>query len=1157
MSCFCIGSRKSIGNHFRYFQDRGWSFKHKLTLVLSTESINSETQPAEEVKLFPYQQRHLILYHTFQGIGMAIFVAITFSLLLTTLSSSSLPIAFAISALAVLVVNRIHIYLEKYTYPEDLFKLAPITLAVITLVGLLTPTIGETKSILFLICYKVLWFIDDVTIWGISEKLFSPINHKKLHNQHHTFRILGKIIGYTLAMILFLAFNIQTMLVVAIGCFIVSYLALYFLFKYPLVHKRLKEYHRDMVIPLKKIPIDTFLNMLLSNKYLVMIGLQICSISGMITLCVFQILWQFEYTELTFFDSFIAVSLFFIAGYGISLAIRLVFRNNISNSKVNIYGLLLITPLLLLLLITPFLFIHFLYPDFHGFSYLFSFVILVTLLFEVFAYRSITGILLHPVNELYRAVTYSRLQGIFASIGVGAASLLVLILKQNFLLTHFNTFIFIVFIFLVGWTISAWQTAKLYIKIIYNSIKLRNLQSYELAVQSKSTLELLHNKLSSPHSEEVIYAISVLSELKILSLEELFTKCVGNPSPEVRLYVLQIVRRQKEKAKLLGDKLYKVFQEENNTDVKQQALKTYFILADPDLARIQELLHTASTEDKRYLLNALSVLEQDEIRSLLIREVNIFFKSMDVEDRLFAIEIIKESKLTYFNNEIQELLKGNDVELTLQAISACQALKDPIFIPDLLYFLQAQEFVKEVKQTLVHYGEKALPLIEKALVFSKRGNLNYPVHLCEVIGKIGGEHALEILWKLVNYPSQEMRIKAYEALSKFKVDTQDTITLYRIHDHLERVFRHEAWLYQALRVVNKEKNYSLLAKALKAEIQTIDKQVDTLSNILLNGQGINIEEIIDRQTFRHDEHDEFDLDDNINTTEVRKHLRKLFPQEIADKLAITQGFYTDEEKAIKLAFYNNYQPLDDLTVISSILKRKSGRGSLFNRWTIAVAIYTVADIASPNMLQHFAYYLGCDDLFFIEPALARLQKYSLYRGFNIETLLDELVAPERKKLLMSILNNDTKPMMQIEKVIILKSVKLFSDISERVLSDIADVSHEEKHERGSVVFHRGTPAQSMYIIYEGEVQFFKDNQIVDTYINRDIFGELDILDSHPRQFSAKVSKETILLRLDKEDLYQLMESRTEIMQGIIQNLCNRARNNSISVRSKRKKVRKK
>jgi CRP-like cAMP-binding protein len=50
-----------------------------------------------------------------------------------------------------------------------------------------------------------------------------------------------------------------------------------------------------------------------------------------------------------------------------------------------------------------------------------------------------------------------------------------------------------------------------------------------------------------------------------------------------------------------------------------------------------------------------------------------------------------------------------------------------------------------------------------------------------------------------------------------------------------------------------------------------------------------------------------------------------------------------------------------------------------------------------------------------------------------------------------------------------------------------------------------------------------------------------LLDSEPRMASVMTETDTILLRLDRESFYDLMDTRSEVARGIIQVLSRRLR----------------
>ncbi|MBT7994309.1 MAG: cyclic nucleotide-binding domain-containing protein [Bacteroidetes bacterium] len=139
-------------------------------------------------------------------------------------------------------------------------------------------------------------------------------------------------------------------------------------------------------------------------------------------------------------------------------------------------------------------------------------------------------------------------------------------------------------------------------------------------------------------------------------------------------------------------------------------------------------------------------------------------------------------------------------------------------------------------------------------------------------------------------------------------------------------------------------------------------------------------------------------------------------------------------------------------------------------------------------------------------------------------------------------NSSHGSLLDIEKVIILKSTSLFTETPENILVDIANIIKEERIEEGQSIFTKGDMGTCMYIINEGEVNIHDGDLSLAVLKNRDFFGELALLDPEPRSASAKASKDTLLLRLDQEAFYELMSERMEVAKGILKILCRRIRN---------------
>ncbi|MBP7654557.1 cyclic nucleotide-binding domain-containing protein [Candidatus Dependentiae bacterium] len=132
-------------------------------------------------------------------------------------------------------------------------------------------------------------------------------------------------------------------------------------------------------------------------------------------------------------------------------------------------------------------------------------------------------------------------------------------------------------------------------------------------------------------------------------------------------------------------------------------------------------------------------------------------------------------------------------------------------------------------------------------------------------------------------------------------------------------------------------------------------------------------------------------------------------------------------------------------------------------------------------------------------------------------------------------------LLTIEKVLILKSVDIFTNIPEECLVELATVINEVDIKSGEIIFQKGDIGKSMYIIIEGEVKVHDGDRIFATLSERSVFGELAALDPEPRSATITATKDTFLFKLEQEALYELMSEYIEVARGIIKVLCNRLR----------------
>jgi len=132
-------------------------------------------------------------------------------------------------------------------------------------------------------------------------------------------------------------------------------------------------------------------------------------------------------------------------------------------------------------------------------------------------------------------------------------------------------------------------------------------------------------------------------------------------------------------------------------------------------------------------------------------------------------------------------------------------------------------------------------------------------------------------------------------------------------------------------------------------------------------------------------------------------------------------------------------------------------------------------------------------------------------------------------------------LLTIEKVIILKSIDLFSEIPENDLLTLAMEFETIQYSSNKVVINQGDIGTSMYVLISGEVDVNIDGKVVATLGEKNIFGELAIFDPEPRSATILTTKDTTLFKIESDVIYDLISKYSNVARGIIKILSKRIR----------------
>ena len=128
---------------------------------------------------------------------------------------------------------------------------------------------------------------------------------------------------------------------------------------------------------------------------------------------------------------------------------------------------------------------------------------------------------------------------------------------------------------------------------------------------------------------------------------------------------------------------------------------------------------------------------------------------------------------------------------------------------------------------------------------------------------------------------------------------------------------------------------------------------------------------------------------------------------------------------------------------------------------------------------------------------------------------------------------------ELEKTAYLKSTDTFRDISGEEVFYVAQIAEEQHLADGDRLFDDGDPGHSLYAVVEGEILLEKAGREVNRMRPYDVFGEMAVINRAPRTLGAVAVGPTVLLRISEEDFLHILETRADVMKGIMRQVMQR------------------
>jgi CRP-like cAMP-binding protein len=127
----------------------------------------------------------------------------------------------------------------------------------------------------------------------------------------------------------------------------------------------------------------------------------------------------------------------------------------------------------------------------------------------------------------------------------------------------------------------------------------------------------------------------------------------------------------------------------------------------------------------------------------------------------------------------------------------------------------------------------------------------------------------------------------------------------------------------------------------------------------------------------------------------------------------------------------------------------------------------------------------------------------------------------------------------VEKVMALEAVELLRNLSPQQLARIASIAREVKYPPDKLIIDPEQPAHALYVIVDGAVEISRKDEILLTAHQNEVLGAWALFDEDLLPVTARTIEDTKLLRIAREDFYDLLSDNAEITAAIFSTLVKR------------------
>lgn len=118
----------------------------------------------------------------------------------------------------------------------------------------------------------------------------------------------------------------------------------------------------------------------------------------------------------------------------------------------------------------------------------------------------------------------------------------------------------------------------------------------------------------------------------------------------------------------------------------------------------------------------------------------------------------------------------------------------------------------------------------------------------------------------------------------------------------------------------------------------------------------------------------------------------------------------------------------------------------------------------------------------------------------------------------------------------LASVPLLAGLEDKVRRRLAEIGKRRTYQADEVIVKEGTTGTALYIVLSGRARVEREGSAIAQLGSGDFFGELALIEEHPRTATVVASEETDCLLFPAWEFTALLEEHPEVAVPIMREL---------------------